>query len=70
MRLNKTEREVLRKRVKIVIPQMSKFENFNQKFFNEELSTISEIEYSIEGQSRTKRKWTSRPPGPLPIRTS
>ena len=29
MRLNKTEREVLRKWVKIVIPQMSKLEIFN-----------------------------------------
>ena len=37
----KTEREVLRKTVKIVIPQMSKLEIFNQKLFDEELSTIS-----------------------------
>ena len=36
MRLNKTEQEVLRKRVDIVIPQMSKLD-----IFNEELSTIS-----------------------------
>jgi hypothetical protein len=41
MRLNKTEREVPRKRVEIVIPQMSNLEIFNQKFFDEELSTIS-----------------------------
>ena len=41
MRLNKTEREVLRKRVKIVIPQMSKLEIFNQKVSNEELLLIS-----------------------------
>ena len=41
MRLNKTEREVLRKKVEIVIPQISKLEIFNQKVFNEELSTIS-----------------------------
>jgi hypothetical protein len=41
MRLNRTEREVLRKRVEIVIPQMSKLENFNQKFSNEELLLIS-----------------------------
>ena len=30
MRLNKTEREVLRKKVEIVIPQISKLEIFNQ----------------------------------------
>jgi hypothetical protein len=41
MRLNKTEREVLRKRVKIVIPQMTKLEIFNQKVSNEELLLIS-----------------------------
>ena len=32
MRLNKTEREVLRKWVEIVIPQMSKLEMFNRRF--------------------------------------
>jgi hypothetical protein len=41
MRLNMAVREVLRKRVKIVIPQMTKFENFNQKVSNEELLLIS-----------------------------
>jgi hypothetical protein len=41
MRLNKTKREVLPKRVEIVIPQMSNLEIFNQKFSDEELSTIS-----------------------------
>ena len=41
MRLNKTEGEVLRKRVGIVIPQMSNLEIFNHQFFDEELSTIS-----------------------------
>ena len=41
MRLNKTEREVLRKRVKILIPQMTKFENFNQIVSDEELLLIS-----------------------------
>jgi hypothetical protein len=32
MRLNMAEREVLRKWVEIVIPQMSKLEIFNQSF--------------------------------------
>jgi hypothetical protein len=41
MRLNMAVREVLRKRVKIVITQMTKFENFNQKVSNEELLLIS-----------------------------
>jgi hypothetical protein len=41
MKLNKTEREILWKRVGIVIPQMSKLEIFNQKFSEEELSMIS-----------------------------
>jgi hypothetical protein len=41
MRLNKTERGVLRKWVKIVIPQMSKLEIFNQKVSHEELLLIS-----------------------------
>ena len=57
MRLNKTEREVLRKWVKFVIPQMSKFKIwlvFNQMVFDEELSIISKIDCNIEGQSRTK----------------
>jgi hypothetical protein len=57
MKLNKTEREVLRWRVKFVIPQMSKFKIwlvFNQMVFDEELSIISKIDCTIEGQSRTK----------------
>jgi hypothetical protein len=70
MRLNKTEREVLRKWVKFVIPQMSKLENFNQKVSDEELLLISYIFYNIPGQSRTKRKCTYRPPRYLPTRTS
>ena len=41
MRLNKTERDVLRKRVEIVIPQMSKLEIFNQMVSDEGLSMIS-----------------------------
>jgi hypothetical protein len=56
--------------VKFVIPQMSKLEIFNQKVSNEEPLLISYTFYSIEGQSRTKIKWTSRPPRHLPIRTS
>jgi hypothetical protein len=41
MRLNKTERDVLRKRVEIVIPQMSKLEIFNHVVSDDELSMIS-----------------------------
>jgi hypothetical protein len=41
MRLNKTERDVLRKRVEIVIPQMSKLEIFNYVVSDDELSMIS-----------------------------
>jgi hypothetical protein len=41
MRLNMAGREVLRKRVEIVIPQKSKFETFNQKASDEELLLIS-----------------------------
>jgi hypothetical protein len=33
MRLSKTERETFRKWVKIVIPQMSKLEIFNQNYY-------------------------------------
>jgi hypothetical protein len=56
MSLKKTEREVLRKWVKFVIPQISKLEIFNQKVCHEELFLISLSFYNIEGQSRTKRK--------------
>jgi hypothetical protein len=41
MRLDMAGREVLRKRVEIVIPQMSKFETFNQIVSDEELLLIS-----------------------------
>ena len=43
MRLNKTERDrdVLRKRVEIVIPQISKWDIFNQMVSDEDLSMIS-----------------------------
>jgi hypothetical protein len=41
MRFNKTEKEVLRKWVKIMIPQMNKFEILNQKVSHEELLLIS-----------------------------
>ena len=44
MRLNKTERESLRKRAEIVIPQISKLEIFNLKASDEELSMISSYE--------------------------
>jgi hypothetical protein len=41
MRLNKTEREVLQKWVKIVIPQMSILEIFDRKVSQKELLLIS-----------------------------
>ena len=68
MRLNKTEREALRKRVKILIPQMKKTEIANH--FEEEgyprrtiYNTINRFqnEESIEDKIKTGRptSWTS-----------
>ena len=66
MRLNKTERESLRKRVEIVIPQMKKSEIVNH--FQKEgyprrtiYNTINRLHY---GESITQR------PGHLPERIS
>ena len=55
MRLNKTERESLRKRVEIVIPQMKKSEI---------------IVYIMASQSKTKRKLAAQLPGHLLERIS
>ena len=51
MRLSKTIGETLRKRVKILIPQMKK------------LFIILYIIFTIENQSWTKREMTVQPPG-------
>jgi hypothetical protein len=45
MRLNKTERDVLRKRVEIVIPQMSELEIFNHTIGSGNLSEFSIVPY-------------------------
>ena len=49
------EREVLRWRVKIVIPQISKFEIFNQIVSDEELLLISYFFFKLRGNQEQKR---------------
>ena len=71
MRLNKTEREEFRRRVKILIPQMEKSKIVNH--FKKEAyprKNIHNNKINSEGQSTTKRKLVFQPPGHLQERIS
>ena len=63
MRLNKTDREEFRKRVKILIPQMKNRERLSQT----KLSMLLYIVCNLEGQPKTK---TYRPTLWTPVRKS
>ena len=57
MRLNKTEREALRKRVEIVIPQMKKSEivNYFQKDDHPRRTIYNTINYFHNGESNRRQ---------------
>ena len=73
MRLNKTERESLRKRVEIVIPQMKKSEIVNhfQKEGYPQRTIYNTINRLHSGESiRNKKQKAAQRPGKLPERIS
>ena len=71
MKLNVADRENLRKRVKVLIPQMKKSEivnrpnNYRRKESPEQLSIIPLIECKMKGLSKTKIKRAAQPLGQL-----
>ena len=72
MRLNKTEREALQKRVKILIPQMKKSEIVNhfQKECYPRRTIYNIINRFHNGESIKVKKQTGQRPGQLPERIS